>query len=94
MQKLWALEGLSLIEKKSRVIKQQASLPSNNAHPINKQANIDTCQKSTLSSNMHILKLITNIEKTNPFKSMVQIETSKRAKKCWLSNPKGLGNSN
>jgi hypothetical protein len=67
MKMLCALEGLSLIEKKSRVIKQQASLPSNNAHPINKHSNIDTCQKSTLSPNMHILKLITNIERTNPF---------------------------
>jgi hypothetical protein len=67
MKKLWALEGLSLIEKKSRVIKQQASLPSNNAHPINKHFKIDPYQKSTLSPNMHILKLITNVEKTNPF---------------------------
>jgi hypothetical protein len=67
MQKLWALEGLDPIEKKSRIIKQQASLPSNNAHPINKHVNICTCQKSTLSPNMHILKLITNVEKTNPF---------------------------
>jgi hypothetical protein len=67
MQKLWALEGLSFIEKKSRIIKPQASLPSNNAHPINKHFNIDTCQKSMLSPNMHILKLITNIEKTNLF---------------------------
>jgi hypothetical protein len=67
MQKLCALEGLGLIEKKSRVIQQQASLPSNNAHLINKHSNIDICQKSTLSPNMHILKLITNVEKTNPF---------------------------
>jgi hypothetical protein len=67
MQKLWALEGLGLVEKKSRIIKQQVSLPSNNAHLINKHSNIDTCQKSTLSPNMHLLKLITNIEKTNPF---------------------------
>jgi hypothetical protein len=67
MQKLWALEGLDLIEKNSRVIKQQASLPSNNAHPINKHSNIDICQKSTLSPNMHIVKLITNVEKTNTF---------------------------
>jgi hypothetical protein len=66
MQKLWALKGLGLIENKWRDIKQQASLPSNNAHPINKHSKIDTCQKSTLSPNMHILKLITNIEKTNP----------------------------
>jgi hypothetical protein len=67
MKKLWVLEGLGLIEKKSRVIKQQASLPSSNAHPINKHSKIDTCQKSTLSPNMHILKLITNVEKINPF---------------------------
>ncbi len=87
MQKSWALEGLGLIEKKSRVIKQEAYIPSNNAHPINKQSNIDTCQKSTLSSNMHILKLITNTEKTNPFKSIVQIETSNRAKKCLVIKP-------
>jgi hypothetical protein len=66
MQKLCALEGLGLIEKKSRVI-QQASLPLKNAHPINKHSNIDTRKKSTLSPNMHILKLITNVEKTNPF---------------------------
>jgi hypothetical protein len=67
MKKLWALEGLSLIEKKSRVIKQQASLDSNNAHSINKHSNIDTCQKFTLSPNMHILKLITNVGKIDPF---------------------------
>jgi hypothetical protein len=36
MKRLWALEGLSLIEKKSKVIKQQASLLSNNAHVVNK----------------------------------------------------------
>jgi hypothetical protein len=67
MQKLWALEGLGLVEKKSRIIKQEVSLPSNNAHLINKHSNINTCQKSTLSPNMHLLKLITNAEKTNPF---------------------------
>jgi hypothetical protein len=47
MQKLWASEGLGPIEKKSR-IKQQTSLPSNNAHPINKHSKIDTCQKNYL----------------------------------------------
>jgi hypothetical protein len=67
MQKLWILEGFDLIEKKSRVSKQQASLPSNNAHPINKHSNIDICQKSILSPNMHIFKLIINVENTNRF---------------------------
>jgi hypothetical protein len=67
MKRLWVLEGLSLIEKNSKVIKQQASLLSNNAHLVNKHSKIDTCQKSTLSPNIHIFKLITNVEKTNPF---------------------------
>jgi hypothetical protein len=79
-----------VVENKSRVIKQQASLPSNNAHPINEHSNIDTCQKSTLPS--HQTCIFSNSSQTlnKPilFKSMVQIETSKRAKeKCLVIKP-------